>query len=52
MNGRCRVNEGRTMAEPIAGRPQRKMSTAGESLYKVLGLEKGASLEDIKKAYR
>ena len=40
------------MAEPIAGRPQRKMSTAGESLYKVLGLEKGASLEDIKKAYR
>ncbi|XP_059898067.1 dnaJ (Hsp40) homolog, subfamily C, member 5 gamma a isoform X2 [Gadus macrocephalus] len=40
------------MAEPNASRPQRKMSTAGESLYKVLGLEKGASLEDIKKAYR
>ncbi|XP_061900777.1 dnaJ homolog subfamily C member 5-like isoform X1 [Entelurus aequoreus] len=33
-------------------RPQRKMSTAGESVYKVLGLEKGASAEDIKKAYR
>ncbi|XP_026161489.1 dnaJ (Hsp40) homolog, subfamily C, member 5 gamma b isoform X3 [Mastacembelus armatus] len=33
-------------------RPQRKMSTAGDSLYKVLGLEKGASAEDIKKAYR
>ncbi|XP_070698875.1 dnaJ (Hsp40) homolog, subfamily C, member 5 gamma b [Pempheris klunzingeri] len=33
-------------------RPQRKMSTAGDSLYKVLGLEKGASQEDIKKAYR
>nr|XP_020478559.1 dnaJ homolog subfamily C member 5-like isoform X1 [Monopterus albus] len=33
-------------------RPQRKMSTAGESLYKVLGLEKGASPEEIKKAYR
>ncbi|KAK2826582.1 hypothetical protein Q5P01_020796 [Channa striata] len=33
-------------------RPQRKMSTAGESLYRVLGLEKGASAEDIKKAYR
>lgn len=33
-------------------RPQRKLSTAGDSLYKVLGLEKGASAEDIKKAYR
>ncbi|XP_058472041.1 dnaJ homolog subfamily C member 5-like isoform X4 [Solea solea] len=32
--------------------PQRKMSTAGESLYKVLGLQKGASPEEIKKAYR
>lgn len=40
------------MAEPNAARPQRKMSTAGESVYKVLGLEKGASAEDIKKAYR
>lgn len=28
------------------------MSTAGDSLYKVLGLEKGASPEEIKKAYR
>ncbi|XP_029900620.1 dnaJ (Hsp40) homolog, subfamily C, member 5 gamma b isoform X2 [Myripristis murdjan] len=33
-------------------RPQRKMSTAGDSLYKILGLEKGASAEEIKKAYR
>lgn len=40
------------MAEPNSARPQRKMSTAGESVYKVLGLEKGASAEDIKKAYR
>lgn len=40
------------MAEPNPSRPQRKMSTAGESVYKVLGLEKGASPEDIKKAYR
>ncbi|CAB1453319.1 unnamed protein product [Pleuronectes platessa] len=28
------------------------MSTAGDSLYKVLGLERGATQEDIKKAYR
>ncbi|XP_061599865.1 dnaJ (Hsp40) homolog, subfamily C, member 5 gamma b isoform X2 [Cololabis saira] len=33
-------------------RPQRKMSTAGDSLYKVLGLEKGASPDEIKRAYR
>ncbi|KAL8184178.1 UNVERIFIED_CONTAM: DnaJ subfamily C member 5 [Gekko kuhli] len=33
-------------------RLQRKMSRAGESLYHILGLEKGASSEDIKKAYR
>lgn len=33
-------------------RPQRKLSTAGDSLYKVLGLEKGASADEIKKAYR
>ncbi|XP_061668875.1 dnaJ (Hsp40) homolog, subfamily C, member 5 gamma a isoform X2 [Syngnathoides biaculeatus] len=39
-------------ANAHAPRPQRKMSTAGESVYKVLGLEKGASAEDIKKAYR
>ncbi|KAM4625365.1 dnaJ homolog subfamily C member 5-like isoform 2-T2 [Polymixia lowei] len=38
------------MEEP--NRPQRKMSTAGDSLYKILGLEKGASAEEIKKAYR
>ncbi|XP_072296153.1 dnaJ (Hsp40) homolog, subfamily C, member 5 gamma a isoform X1 [Eucyclogobius newberryi] len=39
------------MADP-SSRPQRKMSTAGESVYRVLGLEKGATPEDIKKAYR
>ncbi|KAM9787893.1 dnaJ (Hsp40) homolog, subfamily C, member 5 gamma b [Syngnathus typhle] len=33
-------------------KPQRKMSTAGDSLYKILGLQKGASPEEIKKAYR
>ncbi|XP_029349053.1 dnaJ (Hsp40) homolog, subfamily C, member 5 gamma b isoform X2 [Echeneis naucrates] len=33
-------------------RAQRKMSRAGDSLYNVLGLEKGASPEEIKKAYR
>ncbi|KAG9468431.1 dnaJ homolog subfamily C member 5G [Eleutherodactylus coqui] len=38
------------MAEPH--RPQRKMSRTGCSLYQVLGLEKGASQDDIKKAYR
>ncbi|XP_043119469.1 dnaJ (Hsp40) homolog, subfamily C, member 5 gamma b [Puntigrus tetrazona] len=35
-----------------ASRPQRKLSRAGESLYVALGLAKGASSEDIKKAYR
>lgn len=33
-------------------RTQRKLSTAGDSLYKILGLEKGASADEIKKAYR
>ncbi|XP_034015366.1 dnaJ homolog subfamily C member 5-like isoform X2 [Thalassophryne amazonica] len=37
------------MEEPSRSRT---MSTAGDSLYKVLGLEKGASAEEIKKAYR
>uniref|UniRef100_A0A3Q2NTF9 DnaJ (Hsp40) homolog, subfamily C, member 5 gamma b n=1 Tax=Fundulus heteroclitus TaxID=8078 RepID=A0A3Q2NTF9_FUNHE len=32
--------------------PQRKMSRAGESLYVVLGLERGASPDEIKRAYR
>ncbi|XP_066524653.1 dnaJ homolog subfamily C member 5-like [Hoplias malabaricus] len=31
---------------------KRKLSTAGDSLYKTLELEKGASAEEIKKAYR
>ncbi|XP_062344311.1 dnaJ homolog subfamily C member 5G [Cinclus cinclus] len=38
------------MAEP--SRPQRKLSRVGESLYRVLGLQKGSSPEEIKKAYR
>jgi DnaJ family protein C protein 5 len=33
-------------------KPQRKMSTAGDSLYKILGLQKGATADEIKKAYR
>ncbi|XP_072546457.1 dnaJ (Hsp40) homolog, subfamily C, member 5 gamma b isoform X2 [Salminus brasiliensis] len=33
-------------------RPQRTLSTSGESLYSTLGLEKGASSEEIKKSYR
>ncbi|KAM6961318.1 dnaJ homolog subfamily C member 5B-like [Aplochiton taeniatus] len=40
------------MAQPEPNRPQRKMSTAGESLFKILDLDKGASAEEIKKAYR
>ncbi|XP_053565429.1 dnaJ homolog subfamily C member 5G [Bombina bombina] len=39
-----------TMADP--NKPQRKMSRTGTSLYMVLGLEKGASQDEIKKAYR
>ncbi|KTF90298.1 hypothetical protein cypCar_00008589 [Cyprinus carpio] len=39
-------------AKPPSDRPQRKMSTTGDTLYKVLGLEKGATAEDIKRAYR
>uniref|UniRef100_A0A1A8LER0 DnaJ (Hsp40) homolog, subfamily C, member 5 gamma b n=2 Tax=Nothobranchius TaxID=28779 RepID=A0A1A8LER0_9TELE len=33
-------------------RAQRKLSTAGQSLYQVLGLEKGATPDEIKRAYR
>lgn len=35
-----------------SNRPPRKLSTSGDSLYKTLGLEKGASSEEIKKSYR
>ncbi|CAI7934851.1 Hypothetical predicted protein [Podarcis lilfordi] len=49
---RKRPPETRLSKMADAGRPQRKMSRAGESLYCILGLEKGASSEDIKKAYR
>ncbi|CAL8274438.1 unnamed protein product [Merluccius merluccius] len=38
------------MEEPT--KPQRKMSTAGDGLYKTLGLQKGATPDEIKKAYR
>nr|XP_032825819.1 dnaJ homolog subfamily C member 5-like isoform X1 [Petromyzon marinus] len=45
------------MAAPRGGPPgadgrQRSMSTSGESLYLMLGLRKGATPDDIKKAYR
>ncbi|XP_078506212.1 dnaJ homolog subfamily C member 5G isoform X2 [Lissotriton helveticus] len=48
--GRSRGSAESKMAEPP--KPTRKMSRTGESLYKVLGLEKGASADDIKKSYR
>ncbi|XP_038607185.1 dnaJ homolog subfamily C member 5G [Tachyglossus aculeatus] len=35
-----------------ASRVQRRLSRVGESLYVVLGLQKGAAPEDVKKAYR
>ncbi|XP_018430476.1 PREDICTED: dnaJ homolog subfamily C member 5G [Nanorana parkeri] len=38
------------MADP--NKPQRRMSRTGISLYQMLGLEKGASQDEIKKAYR
>lgn len=44
------VNISWNMEDP--NRPQRKLSTTGDSLYKILGLEKGASPDEIKKAYR
>ena len=47
---RCHPAVAAAMAEP--GRPQRKLSRVGESLYRVLGLEKGSSPEEIKRAYR
>ncbi|XP_072007912.1 dnaJ homolog subfamily C member 5B isoform X2 [Engystomops pustulosus] len=31
---------------------QRSLSTSGEALYQILGLEKGATHDDIKKSYR
>ncbi|XP_044280204.1 dnaJ homolog subfamily C member 5B [Varanus komodoensis] len=36
----------------MAEQRQRALSTSGEALYKLLGLEKGASHEEIKKCYR
>uniref|UniRef100_A0A8B9J6D7 DnaJ (Hsp40) homolog, subfamily C, member 5 gamma b n=1 Tax=Astyanax mexicanus TaxID=7994 RepID=A0A8B9J6D7_ASTMX len=38
------------MTDP--NKASRKLSTSGDSLYKTLGLEKGASSEEIKKSYR
>ncbi|XP_069742695.1 dnaJ (Hsp40) homolog, subfamily C, member 5 gamma a isoform X2 [Narcine bancroftii] len=40
------------LANMSTPRLQRTMSRTGESLYKALGLEKGATPEEIKKAYR
>uniref|UniRef100_A0A8D0DQZ0 J domain-containing protein n=1 Tax=Salvator merianae TaxID=96440 RepID=A0A8D0DQZ0_SALMN len=43
---------GRCSARPLAAEATSAMSRVGESLYGVLGLEKGASAEDVKRAYR
>ncbi|KAM9842200.1 dnaJ (Hsp40) homolog, subfamily C, member 5 gamma b isoform 2-T3 [Aulostomus maculatus] len=40
------------MEDSSRAQQQHRMSTSGDSLYKILGLEKGASPQDIKKAYR
>ncbi|XP_075830754.1 dnaJ homolog subfamily C member 5B [Microtus pennsylvanicus] len=40
------------MACNIPDQRQRTMSTTGNTLYEVLGLQKGASCEEIKKSYR
>ena len=36
----------------MADQRQRALSTSGESLYHVLGLDKNATSDDIKKSYR
>uniref|UniRef100_A0A8D0HIJ6 DnaJ homolog subfamily C member 5B n=1 Tax=Sphenodon punctatus TaxID=8508 RepID=A0A8D0HIJ6_SPHPU len=36
----------------MAEQRQRSLSTSGEALYEILGLEKGATHEEIKKCYR
>lgn len=36
----------------MADQRQRSLSTSGESLYHVLGLDKNATSDDIKKSYR
>ncbi|XP_058989948.1 dnaJ homolog subfamily C member 5 isoform X2 [Mustela lutreola] len=36
----------------MADQRQRSLSTSGESLYRVLGLDKNATSDDIKKSYR
>ncbi|XP_032875700.1 dnaJ homolog subfamily C member 5B [Amblyraja radiata] len=36
----------------MADQRQRSLSTSGDALYQILGLEKGASHEEIKKSYR
>lgn len=36
----------------MAEQRQRSLSTSGESLYHVLGLDKNATSDDIKKSYR
>lgn len=40
------------MACNVPNQRQRAMSTSGEALYEILGLQKGASNEEIKKTYR
>ncbi|XP_063727650.1 dnaJ homolog subfamily C member 5-like [Symsagittifera roscoffensis] len=39
-------------AQEASGGLQRKLSTKGEGLYRMLNVEKGASNEEIKKSYR
>ncbi|XP_067109714.1 dnaJ homolog subfamily C member 5-like [Osmerus mordax] len=36
----------------MSGSRQRSLSTSGESLYQLMGLEKGCTHDDIKKSYR
>lgn len=38
--------------EAMEQQRQRSLSTSGESLYIVLGVDKSATTEDIKKCYR
>uniref|UniRef100_A0A6Q2XRV8 DnaJ homolog subfamily C member 5B n=1 Tax=Esox lucius TaxID=8010 RepID=A0A6Q2XRV8_ESOLU len=40
------------LSPPSDGSMQRSLSTSGESLYQVMGLEKGCTHDDIKKSYR
>ncbi|XP_074060923.1 dnaJ homolog subfamily C member 5B isoform X2 [Macrotis lagotis] len=45
-------NRSGEFASHMADQRQRALSTSGEALYEILGLQKGASQEEIKKTYR